>query len=103
MLDLGRMDLSELSMLIQVKLPDAVVLRIQSNSLWVSWQGRTADVEPQEEAGFRVSVALRPIPNSSDSVPAPHLVDFAEDAHDAAEKIAFWLRRAVALDYSPNS
>ena len=91
---------SILASLVRNKLPDAVVRDDHCDVVRVAWQGRTAYAEPHEGTGFQVRVTLRPIPDSSDSVPAPHLVDFAEDPSEAATKIVHWLGKAATFDRS---
>jgi len=91
------MKTSVLASLVRNKLPDAVVRDDHCDVVRVSWQGRIAFVEPHEEIGIQIRLSLRPIPDASDSVPPPQLLDFAPDPSEAAEKVVFWLKRVDAI------
>gem|GEM_PF-6297146 len=89
-----------LSSLIRNKLPDAVVRDDSCDVVRVQWQGRSAYAEPLPNVGFHILISLRALPESSESVPTPQLLDYGADESEAADKIAYWLKRvaAVALD-----
>ena len=96
------METSILASLLRNKLPDAVVRDDSCDVVRVAWNGHSAYVETHEGTGFQVRVALRPISGASESVPAPQVVDFAEDPSEAAEKTVHWLRKVATLERLPN-
>ena len=90
------MESSAIRELLLQRIPDAVVRDDVCDAVRVFWRGRTAFAEPHEGAGIQIRVALPAIPDGSKVVPDPHLLDFAVEPCEAADKIAFWLQRIAA-------
>jgi len=79
------------------QLTDVDIRTDQCDVVRVYWRGRASFVKDSDD-GIKISIVLRPAPNTPDFLSSPSISETAYDEMEAAKKLTHWLNRVVATD-----